>query len=73
MALTSTPSVDTVAMAAWWQAPNEWFGAITQNLFAIQRAQWDTLSAWQQAVAATQQELWDEWVCRWAGGAPLGD
>lgn len=73
MALPSTPGADAAAFATWWQAPTDWFSAITQNLFAIQRAQWDSLSAWQQAVAATQQEMWDEWVCRWAGGAPLGD
>lgn len=39
--------------------------------FGVQRAQWEALVAWQQSVAAAQQELWDEWVSRWAGGVPL--
>ena len=73
MALKSTPSVDTAALAAWWQAPTDWYGAVAENLWAIQRAQWATLAAWQQAMTASQQEWWSEWASQWAGGAPIGD
>lgn len=36
-----------------------------------QRLQYEAVLAWQQSVAAFQKELWDEWVCRWAGGVPI--
>jgi hypothetical protein len=51
----------------------DWFGALSQMWWAAQGAQWQAVTAWQQAAAAVQQELWDEWAARWAGGAPLGD
>ncbi len=51
----------------------DWFGAMSQMWWAAQGAQWQALTAWQQAAAAVQQELWDEWAAHWAGGAPLGD
>jgi len=36
-----------------------------------QRIQWELFAAWQRAVLAMQKELFDEWVCRWAGGVPI--
>jgi hypothetical protein len=36
-----------------------------------QRLPWELLAAWQRAWLALQQELVDEWVCRWAGGVPI--
>jgi hypothetical protein len=47
------------------------FTTWTQNLFALQRAQIDAVGSWQASITAMHQELWDEWVSRWAGGVPL--
>jgi hypothetical protein len=44
---------------------------LAQNLLQAQRVQLDAFVAWQQALAAMSQELWDEWVCHWAGGVPI--
>ena len=45
--------------------------ALATNLLHVQRAQVEALGAWQRAIGAMQQELWDEWACRWAGGVPI--
>jgi hypothetical protein len=41
------------------------------SLVRTQKAQWSALLAWQAALADCQNELWDEWICRWGGGAPF--
>lgn len=46
-------------------------GTFAQGLLQMQRMQLDAFVAWQQALAAMGQELWDEWVCHWAGGVPI--
>jgi hypothetical protein len=38
-----------------------------------QRNHWQAVLAWQGALAVINQELWDQWVSRFAGGAPIGD
>ncbi|CAG1018791.1 hypothetical protein BURC_03605 [Burkholderiaceae bacterium] len=43
----------------------------TQSLLQAQRMQLDAFVAWQQALTAMGQELWDEWVCHCAGGVPI--
>jgi len=48
-----------------------WPTDLSMALLRLQRLQFDQLIAWQRSVAAMQQELWDEWVCRFAGGAPI--
>lgn len=53
--------------------PVDWFSAVSQVWWAMQSAQWQAVSAWQEAFATFQQELWDEWAAHWAGGAPIGD
>ena len=37
----------------------------------VQRFQWELLGAWQRSILAVQNELFDEWACRWAGGVPI--
>jgi hypothetical protein len=32
---------------------------------------WEAFLAWPKACTAFQNELWDEWRCRFAGGAPI--
>jgi hypothetical protein len=53
--------------------PLDWLNTTSQVWWNIQSAQWQALSAWQQALASIQKEWWDEWTARWAGGAPIGD
>lgn len=45
--------------------------ALVQGLLRAQQAQLDAVLAWQKAVVSVNQELWDEWVCRWGGGVPI--
>ncbi len=45
--------------------------AFLEGLVQAQRFQWEALNSWQQVLAAMNQELWDEWVCHCAGGAPI--
>jgi hypothetical protein len=40
-------------------------------LMRMQRLQWDLMLTWQKSLAASQQELWDQWTSHWAGGVPL--
>jgi hypothetical protein len=53
-------------------ASNELAIGLGAAALAAQRLQLEVLLAWQQSIAAFQHELWDQWVCRWAGGAPIG-
>ncbi len=45
--------------------------AFLDPFLAAQRLQWDALISWQRSLAAFQKDLWDQWVCRYAGGAPF--
>ena len=45
--------------------------AFVETAMQAQQAQLEALMAWQQSIAALNKELWDEWVCRWGGGAPI--
>ena len=45
--------------------------ALLQGLLLAQQSQLDALLAWQKAVVSVNQELWNEWVCRWGGGVPI--
>ena len=41
------------------------------SVWQVQRMQVEALIAWQNSMAAVSQELWDEWVCHFAGGVPI--
>lgn len=45
--------------------------ALLQTMIEAQRTQIAVLTAWQKSLFAINQELWDEWTCRFAGGAPI--
>ena len=45
--------------------------AVVDGLMQVQRLQLEALNTWQQSMAEINQELWDEWVCHWGGGAPI--
>jgi hypothetical protein len=53
------------------QPLSDGWNAIVEGLLQVQRAQLQTLFAWQQAIALVQREASDAWICRWAGGAPI--
>ena len=53
------------------QSVLDWPKAFAESLLQTQRAQLEALVSWQQSLAAIHRELWDEWACRWAGGAPI--
>ncbi|MGY4829102.1 hypothetical protein ACVNIS_11035 [Sphaerotilaceae bacterium SBD11-9] len=42
-----------------------------ESLLQLQRLQIEACVSWQKALTATGQELYDEWACRFAGGAPI--
>jgi len=70
--MTTTSRITApLAFRATPGAPDEWGAAFLTATVAAQRLQVELLLAWQQTIATFQQELWDEWVCRWAGGAPI--
>jgi len=48
-----------------------WSALLTQNVLRLQQLQLDACLAWQKSLAATGQEFYDEWSCRFAGGAPI--
>jgi hypothetical protein len=49
----------------------DWQKAVTESMLSAQRGQWETLAAWQRAIGGMQEELRDQWVCRFGGGVPL--
>ena len=46
-------------------------GQIIEQLLQSQQSALEALLSWQRWQWALQQELCDQWICRWAGGAPL--
>ncbi|WPG40888.1 hypothetical protein [Variovorax sp. EBFNA2] len=49
----------------------DWQKAVTESMLHAQRVQWGMLAAWQRAIGAVQEDLRDQWVCRFGGGVPL--
>jgi hypothetical protein len=37
----------------------------------MQRLQWDALAAWQGSFATFNEDFWEQWACRYAGGLPI--
>lgn len=54
-----------------FQPAADWWSSLMQSWSQMQRVQLEALDAWQRSLAATQRELWDEWIAHWAGGAPI--
>lgn len=63
--LTFTPTADS--QQSMITLPS----VFTESLIQVQRKQMEVLMAWQKSLGAITQELWDEWVCRFGGGAPI--
>lgn len=66
---TRIPQPPPVDLA--FQAALDGPAAFARALIEVQQAPLQALFAWQCSLAAIQQELWDEWVCRFAGGVPI--
>ncbi len=62
---------DAAAAGAVFSWPFAWMRSFADFIVLMQQAQLDILLTWQQALAKIQQEIWDEWVSRWAGGMPI--
>lgn len=56
-----TDLVDTGAVSDGW----------VSAMLSLQRQQWDALMRWQLMILEMQQEVFDQWICRWGGGAPI--
>ena len=48
-----------------------WPSVMGNTLWLAVFVQWECFSALQRAMGAAQQELIDEWQCRFGGGIPL--
>lgn len=68
---TASRTITSTAPGSGLPPAFEWAADAAAVLLLAQRLQLDSLIAWQQSLTAVQQELWDEWVCRWAGGVPI--
>jgi hypothetical protein len=49
----------------------DWTSTLFATATQAQRLQFEALLGWQAALAALHQEIWDEWVCHFAGGMPI--
>ena len=49
----------------------DWATAVAAYVTQAQQLQLEMLLCWQAAMAGAGQELWDEWRCHFAGGAPI--
>lgn len=66
-----TPFLVPAAPDAGFQAAIDWSTTLTRTLVDSQRVAWETVFALQKAMFNVQQELWDEWAARFAGGVPI--
>ncbi|VTU22129.1 hypothetical protein [Variovorax sp. PBL-E5] len=55
----------------YWRSMLAWQALLAENLMRVQCSQLDMAMAWQESLRAIQQEMWDQWVCRFGGGVPL--
>lgn len=49
----------------------DWQRAAVEVCVQAQRNQYQIFAAWQKTLIAVNQELWDQWACRFGGGVPL--
>ena len=59
------------AVYGGFQPVLDWQTAVIESLMQAQQMQLQMLTAWQRPFAAVNQELWDQWVCRFGGGVPI--
>lgn len=59
------------APASVESAANDALAMLLNPLWTAQCVQWEALLAWQRSLADFQRDLWDQWACRFGGGAPF--
>jgi hypothetical protein len=71
--ITQTPSVTEVSHIGdgYARSALDWHAALADACVQAQHSQYQVFAAWAKALAAVNQELWDQWVCRFGGGVPL--
>ena len=68
--MTSTRSTPANGRPAALGSTEELFSPMNPFL-AAQRAQWEALMSWQQSLARFNQDCWEQWAVRYAGGMPI--
>ena len=48
-----------------------WPVVLAESWMRMQRLQWDALAAWQRSFATFNEDFWEQWACRYAGGIPI--
>ena len=57
--------------AAAVRARLPWPVMLAESWMRMQRLQWDALAAWQRSFATFNEDFWEQWACRYAGGIPI--
>jgi hypothetical protein len=71
MMTSAAPDIERSTNNNWTQPVMAWATALAVNAAKVQRLQFAAIVAWQMAALAVNREVWDEWRCRFAGGAPI--
>lgn len=71
MTLTSTLAEASPIRDGYATLALHWHRALVDACVQAQRSQYQVLAAWEKALVAVNQELWDQWACRFGGGVPL--
>ena len=69
--MTIDSSPDAFRDDAYLSLTLGWQRALLGIWMLAQQNQFENLTAWQKAIAAFNQDLFDRWVCRFGGGVPL--
>jgi hypothetical protein len=48
-----------------------WSTAVVESCMRLQRLQWDALAFWQESLATFNEDVWEQWASRYAGGVPI--
>ena len=48
-----------------------WPVTLVESCLRMQRLHWDALAAWQRSFATFNEDFWEQWACRYAGGIPI--
>lgn len=69
--MKKTPTPDFLPADSAERAMLESTRVVGDILTQAHELQMQTLLSWQKSLVDLNQELWDEWACRWAGGVPI--
>jgi len=71
--MTQTPSLAAVSPTrdGYLTSALDWQKTLIDACVRAQRSQYQIFAAWEKALATINQEVWDQWACRFGGGVPL--